>query len=96
MPVAGKEFCFCRIMKNSPYEPEAVDMVTVDGKPRTVRIRKRVFRIVRILNMWRLDEDWWRTPVSRLYLLLELDNGARVTVFRDLLDGAWYRQSYGE
>ena len=81
-------------MKSSPYEPEGIDVIAADGRPSAVRAGKRTFRVVRILNVWRIDEDWWRKPVSRLYLSLELDNGARLTVFRDMVSGAWYRQNY--
>ena len=86
-------------MKNalhgSPYEPEAIEMTERSGRLTAIRTGKRTFRIIRILNMWRVDEDWWRKPVSRLYLSLELDNGNRMTVFRDMISGQWYKQNYG-
>jgi hypothetical protein len=83
-------------MKNSPYEPEMIDITVTDGKPSVVRIRRRTFKVAHILNMWRIDEDWWRKPISRLYLLLELNSGTRLTVFRDLTSGSWYMQNYIE
>jgi hypothetical protein len=82
-------------MNNSPYEPEPIDVEAKDGMPATVMVRKKTVKVERILNMWRIDEDWWRQPVSRLYLALELQNGARVTVFQDIISGMWYRQNYG-
>ena len=81
-------------MKTSPCEPERIDIVAADGRPSAIRVGKRTFKVVRVLNVWRVDEDWWREPVSRLYLSLELDSGARLTVFRDILSGLWYRQNF--
>ncbi|MGD0234599.1 MAG: hypothetical protein ABSC55_08670 [Syntrophorhabdales bacterium] len=47
-----------------------------------------------ILNTWRIDDEWWRKPISRLYYLVEFTNGSRLTVFRDVLTGKWYRQNW--
>lgn len=82
-------------MKTSPYEPEAVDLLAEDGMPKAIKIGKRNVRVLRVLNMWRIDEDWWRCPVSRLYLSLELESGKRVTLFKDMIRGVWYRQNCG-
>jgi hypothetical protein len=81
-------------MKNSPYEPEAIDVTAEDGAPTVIKAGKRTYKVKRVLNVWRIDEDWWRQPISRLYLSLELENGSRLTVFRDMTGDAWYRQNY--
>ncbi len=78
----------------SPYEPERVEVAAQEGRPFVVRIKKRPVLVRDVVNMWRIDEEWWRRPVSRLYFQLEMDNGARITVFRDLLGGSWYRQHW--
>ena len=44
--------------------------------------------------MWRIDDEWWRKPISRLYYLLEFTTGSRFTVFQDLITGRWYRQNW--
>jgi hypothetical protein len=82
-------------MKNSPYEPEVIDVREENGTPTAITTRRRTLKVHRVLNMWRIDEDWWRCPVSRLYLLLELQNGTRLTVFHDMIHHIWYRQNYG-
>ncbi len=79
---------------SSPYEPERVEIAAQEGKPFVVRLKKRPVLVKDVVNMWRIDEEWWRRPVSRLYFQLELENGARITVFRDLLGGRWYRQHW--
>ena len=78
----------------SPYEPERVEVAAQEGRPFVVRLKKRPVLVKDVVNMWRIDEEWWRRPVSRLYFQLELDNGARITVFRDLLGGTWYKQHW--
>ena len=78
----------------SPCEPERVEVAAQEGRPFVVRFRKRPVLVRDVVNMWRIDEEWWRRPVSRLYFQLELDNGVRITVFRDLLAGAWYKQHW--
>ncbi len=77
----------------SPYHPEPVEVVVRDGKPVMVQIKKGRIRVNGIINVWRIDEEWWRKPVSRLYFLLELESGARLAVFHDLENGGWYRQN---
>lgn len=81
-------------MKNSPYDPELAEVAVLDGIPSKVRIKQRYIKVTNIINMWRIDEDWWRTPISRMYFLLELENGVRITVFQDLIHGSWYRQHW--
>jgi hypothetical protein len=81
-------------MKNSPYEPDLIEVTAPDGKPSTMTIRKKHLQVINIVNIWRIDEDWWRTPVSRLYFLLDLENGTRITVFKDLIHGTWHRQNW--
>jgi hypothetical protein len=52
-------------------------------------------RVVGQLDRWRIDDEWWRErPVSRLYFSLQLDDGATLTVYQDLLDGQWRVQRY--
>jgi hypothetical protein len=78
----------------SPYDPEKIEIAAQEGTPFVVRLKKRPVLVKDVVNMWRIDEEWWRKPISRLYFSLELENGARITVFRDLVAGAWYRQNW--
>lgn len=78
----------------SPYDPKKIEIAAQEGRPFVVRLKKRPVLVKDVVNMWRIDEEWWRKPISRLYFSLELENGARVTVFRDLVAGAWYRQNW--
>ena len=78
----------------SPHAPEKIEVAAQEGRPFVVRLKKRPVLVRDVVNVWRIDEEWWRKPISRLYFSLELENGARITVFRDLVAGAWYRQNW--
>jgi hypothetical protein len=78
----------------TPCQPQPMDVVVRDGKPAMVRIRRRPLRIKEVLNIWRIDEEWCRKAVTRLYFLLEFESGMRLTVFHDLEKDSWYRQNW--
>ncbi len=78
----------------SPYNPEKIEVAAQEGRPFAVRFKKRPMLVKDVINMWRIDEEWWRKPISRIYFSLELENGAHLTVFNDLSSGAWYRQNW--
>ena len=67
---------------NGPGEPNSI-----------VRDRGR-WKVARVQNRWRIDDEWWRSEISRMYYELLLSNGSVITVFRDLLSGKWYQQHY--
>ena len=78
----------------SPYEPEPIEVVARNGTPKAVRFRNRLLQVRDALNLWRIDDEWWRKPISRLYYSLEFTSGSRFTVFQDLITGQWYRQNW--
>lgn len=46
-----------------------------------------------IIEIWRVDDEWWRKPVSRLYVEAVLEGGKRVLLYRDLVSGQWFAQN---
>ena len=80
-------------MRRSPCEPRKIEVMARECKPVGVKLGHRLLMVKRIVNMWRIDDEWWRRPISRLYFLVELERGIRVTVFKDLIGGGWYRQN---
>jgi hypothetical protein len=49
--------------------------------------------VATIDSRWKIDEEWWReNPIVRMYYQVTTGDGRRITVFRDLTDGGWYRQ----
>lgn len=62
--------------------------------PATIRMGRRTIGMS-VLDRWRIDDEWWREyPVSRLYYDVLLISGQRFVVYKDLVDGRWYRQAY--
>jgi hypothetical protein len=47
-----------------------------------------------IQDVWRIDDEWWREPISRLYYRVLLANGHVRTVYHDLITGDWRAQEY--
>jgi hypothetical protein len=45
---------------------------------------------VGVCNRWRVDDDWWRTPVARDYWKLVTRDGLLCTVYLDELRGTWH------
>ena len=65
-----------------------------DGNPIFIWLGSRQRRVIRIRNVWRIDDEWWRQEVSRRYFELELSDVTVITVFQDLISGNWARQRY--
>ena len=76
------------------------------GQPRVVTVRidengelthillpgKPVRTVETVCEHWRIDDEWWRQPISREYRVVILDDGRNVTLYHDLLEGNWYVQ----
>jgi len=76
-------------------EPRRTDVRTdPSGQPTAVsREGAHTFtEIESILDPWRIDDEWWRTEVSRMYYQVALSSGTTVTIFQDLIYGGWYFQ----
>ena len=74
--------------------PRPVDVRVDDfGEPIHVRLPGRPARRVEaIREAWRIDDEWWREPISREYRAVVLDDGRHVILYYDLLEGRWYAQ----
>ncbi|MCG6987694.1 MAG: hypothetical protein LJF06_05895 [Gemmatimonadetes bacterium] len=76
-------------------QPRLVDVRTnEEGEPLHVRLPGRpARRVAAVREAWRIDDEWWRRPISRDYRAVVLDDGRPVTLYHDLLDGRWYVQT---
>lgn len=73
-------------------EPRSVRVETDgQGVPVAVSLPRRR-PVVAIRESWRIDDEWWRRPISRAYHVVVLDNGRLLTLFRDRLLNRWYLQ----
>ena len=62
-------------------------------EPTHVRLPGKTARRVEVVReRWRIDDEWWREPISREYRAVVLDDGRVLTLYRDLADGRWYAQ----
>jgi hypothetical protein len=67
----------------------------VRGVPRAVRFEGAMRKVTAVQDRWRIDDEWWReTAVARLYYQVQLEGGRVITVYRDLIGGAWCEQRY--
>ena len=76
-------------------QPRPVAVETGEsGEPVAVVLGGQRLAVAQVQDVWRIDDEWWREEVSRLYYHLLLEDGQVVTVYRDLLKDEWWRQSY--
>ena len=62
--------------------------------PVSVDLDGRRVKIISVDDIWQLNDEWWRSrPIARLYHRVTTQAGNSVTIFRDLVDGEWYRQN---
>ena len=65
------------------------------GEPAAIIWRGRRLAVAAVADRWRIDDEWWRRPIARLYRCLVLADERLIVVFEDLLNGRWYAQRYG-
>lgn len=73
--------------------PQPLDVLCNEkGEPKAVRTGPRPRPIERIKDRWRIDDEWWREPICRMYFMVEYADGTQETLYQDLIDQTWYRQ----
>ena len=74
--------------------PVPLDVVEDEyHQPLTLILGGQKLNITSIEDLWEIAEEWWRTrPVARRYYQVTTQDGRCITLFRDLVDGAWYQQ----
>lgn len=45
-----------------------------------------------VVEVWRVDDEWWREPISRRYFESVLEGGRHVVLYEDLTTGDWFMQ----
>lgn len=53
----------------------------------------RQCRIDFVKERWRIDDEWWRRPISRRYFRIVLITGVLITLYHDMQEDQWYLQS---
>jgi hypothetical protein len=76
-------------------EPRQVT-VEVDGSGAPTAVGRlgdlAVGRVESVNESWRIDDEWWRQAITRLYYEVMLEGGKRVVLFQDLITGSWFIQ----
>lgn len=69
-------------------------MVQLDehGLPERVTEVEREFQVEAIGEVWRIDDEWWRTPISRRYVEVVAEGGGHLMLYQDLTQDRWYAQ----
>ena len=49
-------------------------------------------RVESIGEIWRIDDEWWRTPINRRYVEVTLEGGGHVVLYEDLNTNEWFMQ----
>lgn len=65
------------------------------GAPVAVGVGRRSARpkrIAAVRERWRIDDEWWRRPLSRDYLSVVLEDGRALILYLDRIEGGWWVQ----
>jgi len=73
---------------------EIAVLVNGSGEPIWIVCGEGYRGVGKVQNRWRIDDEWWRNEISRMYYELLLSDSSVITVFQDLLNGKWHRQHY--
>ena len=49
-------------------------------------------RVEDVVDEWRIDDEWWRTPIHRRYVEVVREGGAHVVLFEAVMTGEWSLQ----
>ena len=75
------------------YPPERVDALEgADGAPASLLVNGGWRTVERVDDRWTFDLWWLPKPLARDYYRVDLSDGSRLTLFRDLRGSVWYRQ----
>jgi hypothetical protein len=54
--------------------------------------RCRSLTVETILEIWLVDDEWWREPIARRYVEVILEGGKHVVLYEDLATSGWFMQ----
>lgn len=74
--------------------PRPITVQTRNNLPVAISDRGQQVRIVRIQDVWCIDDEWWRDPIARRYYQVVIETGALRTIYHDLIADTWFEQRY--
>ena len=74
--------------------PTPIDVAEDEGGgPLTLTLHGKSVQVAAVEDVWEIADEWWRPrPVHRAYYEAIMENGTKITVFRDLVAGGWWGQ----
>ena len=90
----GTQTCSDRVRSLNLPRLVAVRVDARSGLPCALYERQHWRKIARIQDIWHVDDEWWREPVSRRYIQVVLRDGALRTLFHDRINDCWFAQAY--
>jgi hypothetical protein len=66
-----------------------IQVELIDGKPAAF-FWQHHRRLIRVIDHWKIHDDWWHDEVWRYYLLVETVDGLLGVLYQDLLTGQWF------
>ncbi|MCL5677635.1 MAG: hypothetical protein M1602_07240 [Firmicutes bacterium] len=55
-------------------------------------VERRWQPVEAIQDHWRVEDQWWRQPLSRYYYEVRLSSGIIDVLYQDRISGAWFLQ----
>ncbi len=74
--------------------PKPITILAEGENPAVLIEGKRRIRVAQVQDSWRIDDEWWRNPISRRYYQIVLEDGTVRTVYHDLVSDSWHEQAY--
>jgi len=64
------------------------------GLPQAVRdcVTTEKTAVEAVIEVWRIDDEWWRQPISRHYVEVVLQGGRHLVLYEDLITSDWFMQ----
>ncbi len=73
------------------YPPIRITVVIdSQGRPSSFRWDGRRHEVAGICNSWRVDTDWWKRRIARVYYKVETREGLLCNLYLDEVGGEWY------
>ncbi len=84
----------CEALRLRPLGGARPLRVRVDeqGLPLAVEDGPGVRRVLQQRERWQIDDEWWRSPIHRIYHEVVLEPGEPMVLYHDLCESLWYRQ----
>ena len=78
---------------NEHKQPTAILMSPAATDGTYSEVESSIRHVVEIGEIWRVDDEWWRTPIARQYVEIVLEEGGHAVLYNDLINGEWFLQT---